>query len=36
MILKMEAVGNGGVGQVEGFGGNGQGERNMLQGGDHW
>ena len=34
-MLIMEAVRNGGGGQVEGFGGGGQGERTGLQRNDH-
>ena len=35
-ILTMEAAGNGGGGQVEGFRGGVQGERNGRHWNDHW
>ena len=34
-MLTMEVVGNGGGGQVEGFGGGGKGKRNGWHQGDH-
>ena len=35
-MLTIQAVGNGGIGHVEGFGGGGQGERNRRYWGDNW